>query len=309
MSISSQVRVAVVQSTVAPGAYEQNRARVEQLLEKLKPSRPQIVVLPELFLHGHGYRADRNSAKEAVFGPTLSWLQAMSNRLGAILVGGINEEIPGDTRCFSTLLCVDGDKLLGTYRKRHPASAESLFLKNGVEDGILETRFGRIGLLICFDMSFPDAVLGPAAARVDLMLVSNAWVVIEKMPFLLGETFEHHRVLPRALAMQLRAPVAVANLVGPTAGLLPGIASFGGGVYPFETEFTGGSLICDHMGVVLAERTRDEGEGHASAQLDLDLARGVREVAVDHGGLDELEEYIFGAKRKPTPPSERQRAS
>ncbi|HEX2573863.1 MAG TPA: carbon-nitrogen hydrolase family protein [Polyangia bacterium] len=287
------VRVAALQCRAIPREYDKNREHVEGLLRALAQEEPQVVVMPELFLHGHSYEPDRNHQKEPIEGPTLGWMKRLSRELKMMLVGGIAEEIPGDERCYSTLLFVDGDELVGIYRKRHPASAELLFLKPGSEPAVFDTRLGRIALITCFDTSFPECVVPIFEKRADLLLVANAWLEMEKLPFLAGQHFEHHRVLPRALSMQLRAPVAMANLVGPLQMIVPGLPAFGGGVFPFDTEFAGGSLICDHMGVVLDERPKEKGPGHVLADVSLLFARGTREVTLDDAGLEEMRAFVF----------------
>lgn len=292
----SIVRVAALQCKAEPKCYQRNRERVDTLLAALTPHRPDIIVMPEMFLHGHWYEADRLHAPyvEPLEGPTLAWMRDHSKRMGALLLGGISEQIADNDRFFSTLLLVDGDELVACYRKRHPASAELLFMLPGSEPAVVETRFGRLALLTCFDMSFPDCILAAAEQRADLLLVANAWLEMERMPFLSGQRFEHHCVLPRAIAMQLRAPAVVANLVGPIRMLVPGLPAFGGGAFEFDTEFAGGSLICDHMGVVVAERPREQGEGFLVAEVNLDSARAVREITLDGAGLDSMRRRIFG---------------
>jgi predicted amidohydrolase len=287
------VRVGALQTQVTPKQYARNRAHVEELLRAAAKESPQIVVMPELFLHGHSYEADRNAEKEPIEGETLAWMRRLSKELGMMLVGGINEAIPGDDRCYSTLLFVDGDALVGIYRKRHPASAELLFLKPGAEAAVFDTRIGRVGLLTCFDSSFPECLMEAFSRRVDLLLIANAWLEMDRLPFLAGQQFEHHRVLPRALAMQLRAPVVVANLVGPLRAVVPGLPAFGGGVFAFDTEFCGGSMICDHLGVVLEERPKTEGAGHVVADVSLAFARGARQVTLEDAGLAEMRRFIF----------------
>lgn len=289
------LRLATLQTKAEPLRYDENRRAVEELLSEVSRHRPDIVVMPELFLSGHGVQRDRNSLKENVEdGPTRAWMSEWSKRLGALLVGGILEAIPGDEHCFSTLLLVDGDSLIGKYRKRHPASVELLFLRPGSDPGTFETRLGRIALLTCFDMSFPDSTLSAFESQPDLLLVSNAWLMLEHFPFLAGQSFDHHRVLPRALAMQLRVPVAVANLVGRTEAVVPGLPAFGGGVFRFQTEFAGGSLVCDHMGVVLAERPRQAGTGIVVADVSPALAESVRDVTVNGAGLGSMSRHVFG---------------
>jgi predicted amidohydrolase len=296
----TSIRVAALQARTEPRQYERNRARVEALLDAVAPERPDVIVMSEMFLQGHWYDADRLEPQymEPLDGPTLAWMKAQSQRLGALLVGGISERLEGETRCGSTLLLVDGDTLLATYRKRHPASAELLFMKPGTQPAIVETRLGRVGLLTCFDMSFPECLQPAFERRVDVLLVSNAWLEMERMPFLMGQHFEHHRVLPRALAMQLRAPVVAANLVGPLRMLVPGLPGFGGGAFEFDSEFAGNSLICDAMGVVLEELPKEHGEGFIVADVDLAVARGTRSVTLDDAGLDDLRRHVFRKSSK-----------
>ena len=290
----ARLRVAALQVRTEPRQYARNRERVEGLLDQVAAERPDVIVMPEMFLQGHWYDADRLEPQymEPVDGPTQEWMRAQSRRLGAMVVGGISERLEEEARCASTLLLVDGDTLLATYRKRHPASAELLFMKPGNQSVVVETRLGRLGLLTCFDMSYPDCLAEAFSQRVDLMLISNAWLEMERMPFLRGQRFEHHSVLPRGIAMQLRAPVVASNLVGPLRMLVP-TPGYGPGAFVFDSEFAGGSLICDHMGVVLKDLPKERGEGFILTEVDLDMARGVRSVTLDDVGLEAMRKHVF----------------
>lgn len=297
MSVGS-VRIAVLQTLALPRRYHENRARAEVLVREVATRGAQIAVMPEMFLHGHFYEPDRHEHSEALEGPTLAWMKDLSRELGLMLMGGICESIDGDERCYSTSMLVDEGSLVGIYRKRRPASAELLFLRAGTGPSVFETRFGRVGMMICFDMSFPSSGVEAMEGAADLLLVSNAWLDMAKFPFLADQSFEHQRVLPRALAMQLRAPVAVSNLVGPLGMLVPGLPAFGGGVFPFDTEFTGCSMIIDHMGVVLAERPREQGEGSVTADVNTFMAKATREVALNDIGLESMRHHVFGSSNR-----------
>lgn len=75
---------------------------------------------------------------------------------------------------------------------------------------------------------------------------------MERMPYLEGSKFETNIILSRAVAIQNRCLVAVANPIGKTRFIIPGFPMFGDGIIPFDTEFSGNSLICDHTGSILA---------------------------------------------------------
>jgi predicted amidohydrolase len=166
---------------------------------------------------------------EAVGGPFTEALGAIADALGVVLVAGLLERV-GD-RVANTLVAVDGQAVLATYRKQHLYDAfggrESDWLVPGaldepqpfLVDGV------RVGMQTCYDIRFPEVTRRIVDAGADLVLVPAEWVR--------GPLKEAHwRTLLAARAIENTVYVAGADHLPPVG--------------------VGASAIVDPMGVTLA---------------------------------------------------------
>jgi predicted amidohydrolase len=290
--MNKPIKIACLQYHAVPKEYEKNKEQVAKLLEQVGEEKPDIILLPELSFNGHYYTKDKNDLSEQIMGETFQFLKHYSEKLDALIVGGINEKIPGSGLCYSTSLIVDRGNLVGSYRKQNPPSVERVFVKPSEDNNnIFKTRFGNIMLLTCYDTSFIHSYEKAFSEEVDFILVSNAWLKMEKMPFVNVEKYEHHTVLPRAIAMQTRCPVAVANMVGPTRIIVPSFPMYGGQIMDFETEFSGNSFICDHMGDVI-KIMDDTSTGYICGTINTTMANEMKKITIDNYGIEQMKAYI-----------------
>lgn len=290
--MNKSIRIACLQYHAIPKEYNKNKETIQHLLDDAAKEKPDIILMPELSFNGHYYSNDKNSLCESIFDETFQFLKLYSEKLNALIVAGINEKIDESDFCYSTTLLVDNGEFVGSYRKLHPPSVELVFVKPGeANKNIFQTRFGSIMVLTCYDTSFPDSYQSAFTEKVDLILISNAWLKMEKMPFIHIDKYEHHTVLPRAIAMQTRCPVAVANMVGPTKIIVPSLPMFGNRIIDFKTEFCGNSFICDHMGTVLSMMD-DSSMGCICTNVNIKLANEIKRITVENYGVDLMKNYI-----------------
>lgn len=128
----------------APGLLESTLERLEQAAS----FRPDIAVLPEVFLPG---------PPEAVPGPTTERLAEWARSHSSYLVFGLKTTSGGKTYNSAVLLDRQG-RVAGQYNKMYPTEQE---LREGISPGeaepwVFETDFGRIGIQICFDVNWWD---------------------------------------------------------------------------------------------------------------------------------------------------------
>ncbi|MFH1707448.1 MAG: nitrilase-related carbon-nitrogen hydrolase [Planctomycetota bacterium] len=189
-------RVAAIQFVSAFGKPAENRRGLEKLIRQAAGGGARIVVLPEAAISGymtHDLRqswqvGDRSaspgvygitpaSVAETVPGPSTDAFGALARELNLYLTVPLIETDPKTGRYFNTLVLVGpAGTILAHYRKLHPwPFAECGWAVEG-DRGLayVDTPYGRLGLLICFDMNFEPANL--AAAGVDMVLYAIAWV-------------------------------------------------------------------------------------------------------------------------------------
>jgi 5-aminopentanamidase len=135
-----------------------------------------VVVLPELVSSGYVFesKAEARAAAEAPDGETVSLWARLAAEHGIVIVGGFCEAA-GDDVCNSAAL-VDPGGLRRVYRKAHLWDAERLWFTPG--DGappVVATGFGRIAVMICYDLEFPEWVRLPALDGAQLLCAPVNW--------------------------------------------------------------------------------------------------------------------------------------
>jgi predicted amidohydrolase len=135
-----------------------NREKAQALLERACASRPDIVCLPETVTH-HGISySEVASIAEPVPGPFSEMAAAVARRYSTYVICPVRERRNG--HIFNSALLIDRQgQIVGVYDKLHPVASETYgILEKGITPGrelkVFDTDFGRIGILICFDINW-----------------------------------------------------------------------------------------------------------------------------------------------------------
>jgi len=198
--------------------------------------------------------------------PCVTALAPLAGELGVVLPISIFER--EGPHYFNSLVMIDADgSLIGLYRKSHipdgPGYQEKYYFRPG-DTGfrVWDTRFGRLGVGICWDQWFPEA------ARAMTMMGAEALLY----PTAIGS--EPHDATLDTAAPWRRAMQghAVSNIIPVVGANRTGFEPWDG--YPNGGQaFYGSSFIADHRGDLVAQLGRDD-EGVIAATVDLDfLAR------------------------------------
>jgi N-carbamoylputrescine amidase len=217
----------------------------------------EVVCLPELFRSR--YFCQREDAAlfdlaEPVPGPSTEALGRAAREAGVVVVAPVFEKrAPGLYHNSAAVIDADGS-MIGLYRKMHipddPAYYEKYYFTPGdLGFRAFDTRWGRIGTLICWDQWYPEGARLTALQGAAVLFYPTAigWHPHEKDQFGPSQR-DAWRTIQRAHAIANGVYVAVANRVGHERDR-EGDAG---------VEFWGSSFICDPFGVVLAEAGQDE---------------------------------------------------
>ncbi|MFG2359960.1 nitrilase-related carbon-nitrogen hydrolase [Streptomyces sp. NPDC048521] len=168
----------VVCEQLAPrvGDLNHNKELVRDAVRRALSDRADIVVLPELTTSGYVF-ADAEEARRTAIGaddPFFADLRAMLAGTDTVLVLGFCED-GGDT-LYNSAAVVDAGGVRAVYRKTHLWDRETLFFTPGERMApVVSTPHGRIGVLICYDMEFPEMPRRLAMAGADLIAVPTNW--------------------------------------------------------------------------------------------------------------------------------------
>ncbi|MBF0370511.1 MAG: carbon-nitrogen hydrolase family protein [Magnetococcales bacterium] len=147
---------------------EHNLAVAGELLEDAQGQGAELMVLPENFAFmGQDLEAKRRHLEDPETGVTVRFLQETAKSLGVWIVGGsITLAIPDSPKAANASLLVGPDGVIqARYDKMHlfdvnlgggEALRESDFVQAGKTPVVAETPFGRLGLVICYDLRFPE---------------------------------------------------------------------------------------------------------------------------------------------------------
>jgi predicted amidohydrolase len=169
------MRLAVLQMTAEAGAVAANLARIDAGLSKAAAAGADLLLAPELVTTGYGAGDQMARLAEPLDAPggQAAQLAALSARHGVALVAGLPERDGGVL--YNTALFTDGTRRVA-YRKAqlYGPYERGLFQPGGLEPVTVSHAGLRLGLLVCYDVEFPERVRALALAGVDAVLVPTA---------------------------------------------------------------------------------------------------------------------------------------
>lgn len=242
-----------------PGPLAANVDRVVKLCREAAKRGAQIVLPPELFEGPYFCRDERDEffdlAKPVEGHPTLARFRDLARELNIVVPVSFFER---DGHAFyNTVAIIDADgSMLGIYRKSHipagPGYQEKYYFRPG-DTGfkVWKTRYGTIGVGICWDQWFPESARVMALMGAEVLLYPTAIGSEPKDPSLDTRDPWQRVMIGHAVANSM--PVVAANRIGPEDGQI----------------FYGSSFISDVRGDRVAELGRDE-EGVIIASFDLE---------------------------------------
>ncbi|MFT3696048.1 MAG: N-carbamoylputrescine amidase [Kofleriaceae bacterium] len=258
------MKVAALQSAFSDDVAA-NVRRVTELVREAASKGAQVILPSELFEGVYFCQTqkeeDFDRARPAEGHPTLRHFQALAKELGVAIPVSFFEK--AGPEYYNSIVVFDADgKDLGLYRKSHipdgPGYQEKFFFKPG-NSGFktFATKFGTIGVAICWDQWFPEAARAMTLAGADVLFYPTA----------IGSEPEEPDFDSRDSWQRVMIGHAVANSVGVVASNRVGTEA--------GMTFYGSSFIADARGDKVAELGRDA-SGVIVADLDLDKIRRVR---------------------------------
>lgn len=159
-----KIKIAAIQMSTVADKMENVRT-VKAYLEKIKDENPDFVILPEMFCCP--YQTENfpiYAEKEG--GPVWQQLSGYAKQYGIYLIGGSMPEKDAEGNVYNTSYIFDREgKQIGKHRKVHlfdidvkggQTFKESDTLTAGDSDTVFDTEFGKIGVMLCFDIRFPE---------------------------------------------------------------------------------------------------------------------------------------------------------
>ncbi|KRE54437.1 carbon-nitrogen family hydrolase [Paenibacillus sp. Soil522] len=244
--MSHQLRLALLQMHIDAGNPEANFAKLAGMLEEAvsQTDKPDVIMFPEMWNTGYALTdiqsiADRNGER------TKAFLSEFSKKHQVHIIGGSIAELKED-KVLNTVYVFDRDgNVAADYSKIHlfRLMEEEKYLAAGDKLGKLEIEGAGAGMMICYDIRFPELARKLALEGAKLLFVPAEWP---------HPRLHHWRTLLTARAIENQMFVIACNRMGSSG----------------DTHFFGHSLVLDPWGEIIAEA----GEEETILYADIDLA-------------------------------------
>jgi predicted amidohydrolase len=234
----NQIKVALAQMSCRVGDKAHNLRTMATYITEAKKQKADVILFPELSLTGYVIKDRTYELAETIPGPSTEKIVKLAKENHIHVIHGMIEKSPkAKGVVYNTAVLTAPDGLIGNYRKMylptHSVFEEKRYFRQGYETPMFDTAIGKVGMIICYDIFFPETVR--------LLRLKGAELIacISASPSIRRNYFE---ILTAARALENTAYVAYVNLVGIEDGL----------------QFWGGSRIIAPNGRIIAQGKYDE---------------------------------------------------
>lgn len=215
---SLDVKVACLQMDIKIGDIEANIEKSVKMINEAADNKAVLIVLPEMANSGYVFNNKEEAFKLAEniqdSGSIKSWSKVAYER-NVYIVSGITEIDGSDL--YNTAVLIGPNGLIGKYRKLHLWEEEFLWFEQGnLGLPVFHTAIGRIGIVICYDMWFPEVYRILAAQGADIICVPTNWVSHDELP---NNMKNFGPVLAMAASHSNGIYIAAADRVGTERGI------------------------------------------------------------------------------------------
>ncbi len=256
-----EITIATVQMKPALGEPEDNLVKMSDFVSKIaSQQKVDLIVFPELVTSGFELGVRFTELAQRIPGPSVNLMAQRAAEFGVYIAFGMVSKEKVESILFNSAVLVGPDgELVGSYNKVHLRGEERMAFREGFRLPVFETEIGNVGLMLGWDLAYPEVARSLTLDGAELICVMANW---EKAQI------EEWRTYVRARAFENAVFVAAANRVGDDVTL----------------SFGGESMIVGPRGKIHAsladEKEPESGEpreGYCVARIDLDEVRKSRE--------------------------------
>ena len=263
------ITIATCQMQMSTDVNE-NIAKADKLVREAAEKGANVILLPELFERPYFCQERRYNYYEYATplesNPAVNHFKEVAKELGVAMPISFYEK--DVTVLYNSIAMIDADgSILGVYRKTHIPDdhfyqEKFYFTPGNTGFKVWDTKFGKIGVGICWDQWFPEAARSMALMGAEILLYPTA---IGSEPVLETDSMPHWRRCMQGHSGSNLMPVAAANRIG-TESVTPCMENNN---QSSSLKFYGSSFITDGTGAIIADGSRDK-EEVLTATFDLD---------------------------------------
>ncbi|TVR20110.1 MAG: carbon-nitrogen hydrolase family protein [Anaerolineaceae bacterium] len=256
-----EITIATVQMNSLLGEPEENLVKMSEMVSKIASGQKvDLIVFPELVTSGNELGLRFTEMAQRVPGPTINLMAQRASEYGVYIAFGMVTKERVESVLYNSAVLVGPDgELVDVYNKIHLRGEERMAFREGFKLNVAGTELGTVGMMIGYDLAFPEVARAMALEGAELLIVMANWEAAQ---------IDEWKTYLRARAYENALFVAGANRVGEDITL----------------TFGGESMVVGPRGEIyasLADQTDPESgepqEGFTLARIDLDAVRKHRE--------------------------------
>lgn len=243
-----QFKIALVQYQSVLGDLQKNADRAVEMVREAAAKGAKIVCFPEMFNTGYNFQLigdGFHNCGETIDGHTITRLQKVAKECACYVIAQITLEKKVKGVFYNAAVVIDDEGVvLGDYSKHHLWAAERYYFHAGEDIPVFDTKYGKIGVMICYDAGFPETARVLTLKGAELIFMPSAWRIQDWDMWNLN-------IPQRALENTL---------------YVAGVNRFG---HEDDLYMFGNSKVADWRGRIIAE-SKEEKEEIVYAEIDLD---------------------------------------
>ena len=231
------------------------KSNLKTMENYIKKAKADFYIFGEMFLSGYSCKDEFQNLAETKQGPSIKRLKKIAQEKNCYIVFGMplkDEKVEG--LIYNSAILIHPNGKVDHYNKRFLITfgpfEEKIFFDEGEESNVFKTKFGKIGLFICYDLFFPEITKALSLQGADVLICISA------SP---STTRKYFEILLPARAIENTTFLAYVNIVGPQE----------------ELVLWGGSQIYDPLGNLLVKAPYFE-ESIVTCDIDLKRLKTVR---------------------------------
>ncbi len=271
-----EVTIATVQFQPKLGEPEENLVKMSDFVSKIaSQQKVDLIVFPELATSGYELGVRFTEVAQRIPGPSINLMAQRAAEFGVYIAFGLVTKEKVESVIYNSAVLVGPDgELLGSYNKVHLRGEERMAFREGFRFPVIETEIGSIGLMLGWDLAFPEVSRSLSLEGAEILCLMANWE---------SGDMEEYRTYIKSRAFENATYIAASNRVGEDVTL-----NFGG-----ESMIVGprGKIHAaisnekadakDDKAAEGAEKSKKEEpkvkEGYAVARIDLEEVRKNRE--------------------------------
>lgn len=202
-----EVTIATVQFEPKLGEPEDNLVKMSGFVSRIaSQQKVDLIVFPELVTSGYELGVRFTEVAQRVPGPSINLMAQRAAEFGVYIAFGLVTKEKVESVIFNSAVLVGPDgELVGTYNKVHLRGEERMAFREGYKFPVFETEIGNVGLMLGWDLAFPEVGRSLALEGAEIVCALTNW----ETPYM-----DEYRTYIKSRALENAMYVAASNRVG-----------------------------------------------------------------------------------------------